>query len=157
MKKWDYQKTFRVLVRRCLSCCCLGAGVVNVFASIESLTVTCPRFLVSPHHYYVCLTKSAVTTTTTTTNLLSFRTFNGNKKGFCVFTGGLSPKFTRPAWGSLHCFSRTDYRSIVDISVLSYRPVGLALFSSWVLLLSGSLPALCFILLTEEMFSQSGV
>ena len=35
--------------------------------------------------------------------------------------------------------------------------VGLGLFPCWALLLFGSLPALRFILLTEEMFSQSGV
>ena len=75
--------------------CCCG---VNVFASIESLTVTCPR----SHHITIMFVQQRVQSPTPHTTL-SFTTFNGNKKGFRVFTGGLSTKFTRPVQ------VRTDY------------------------------------------------
>ena len=143
-------------------CCGDGGdgGVVNVFASIESLTVTCPRSQVSPHHYYVCLTKSAVTTTTTNTqSSLSELLMEIKKVSLFLLEVYLQSLQDQPRAVYIVSLGRTKGRSsIVQISVLSGDQPDLfySLAESCCSLVL-SLQALCFILLTEEMFSQSGV
>ena len=150
-------------MRRCLRCfVVVMVMVVNVFASIESLTVTCPRSQVSPHHYYVCLTKSAVTTTTT------LYTIHSSLSELLMEIKKVSLFLLEVYLQSLQ-----DQRRAVYI-VSPDRTKGAALFIFQSCLQTSptcsfyslaesccslvlSLPTLCFILLTEEMFSQSGV
>ena len=105
-------------------------GVVNVFASIESLTVTCPRSQVSPHHYYVCLTKSAVTTTTTTTTTTITTTTTNTTTNTQSSLSELLMEIKKVSLFLLEVYlqSLQDQRRAVNIVSLERTKEGAALF-----------------------------